>query len=36
MNEVTPNAALARGAGYGSVHEFSDQKNFEQQIGAIQ
>jgi len=28
-------AGLARGAGYGSVHEFSDLKNFEQQIGAV-
>ncbi len=26
---------LARGAGYGSVHEFSDLRNFEQQIGAL-
>ena len=28
-------AGLARGAGYASVHEFSDLKNFEQQIGAV-
>jgi sulfopyruvate decarboxylase subunit beta len=28
-------AGLARSAGYGSVHEFSDLKNFEQQIGAV-
>jgi thiamine pyrophosphate-dependent acetolactate synthase large subunit-like protein len=28
-------AGLARAAGYRSVHEFSDLKNFEQQIGAI-
>ena len=28
-------ANLARGAGYSSVHEFSDLMNFEQQIGAV-
>jgi phosphonopyruvate decarboxylase len=28
-------ANLARGAGYARVHEFSDLKNFEQQIGAV-
>jgi len=28
-------AGLARSAGYGSVHEFSDLRNFEQQIGGI-
>lgn len=28
-------AGLARSAGYGKVHEFSDLKNFEQQIGAV-
>jgi sulfopyruvate decarboxylase subunit beta len=28
-------ANLARGAGYTKVHEFSDLKNFEQQIGAV-
>lgn len=28
-------AGLARGAGYASVHEFSELKNFEQQIGAV-
>ena len=26
---------LARSAGYGSVHEFSDLRNFEQQIGSV-
>ncbi len=28
-------AGLARSAGYGSVHEFSDLRNFEQQVGGI-
>ena len=28
-------AGMARSAGYKSVHEFSDLKNFEQQVGAI-
>src|SRR5262245_54847062 len=28
-------AGLARGAGYGGVHEFADLRNFEQQIGAV-
>jgi len=28
-------AGLARSAGYGSVHEFSELQNFEQQIGAV-
>lgn len=28
-------AGFARSAGYSSVHEFSDLKNFEQQIGAV-
>ena len=28
-------AGLAHGAGYASVHEFSNLKNFEQQIGAV-
>lgn len=28
-------AGLARSAGYGSVHEFSDLRNFEQQVGAV-
>ncbi len=28
-------AGLARSAGYGNVYEFSDLKNFEQQIGAV-
>jgi phosphonopyruvate decarboxylase len=28
-------AGFARAAGYQSVHEFSDLKNFEQQIGSI-